>query len=151
MLKSLIVLLGGTVPFLFVNFSTRSFVTWIHLVLPLFARQSPKAALEYARNLPANAMLHVSFMRSTTLPAHAEVNIADLVPTKSRWSQLATFEWIGNRVDKGPWYRPNPTTFYVKPESGKGKAARDTLPGVWESVYKRLSGVESEAVARWRR
>ena len=145
-----IVLVGGTVPFLLVAFTSRPFVTWIHLALPNFARQSPKTALEYSRNLPGNAVLHITFMRSTALPGTVEVSLADLVPTRSLWRPM-TFEWLGNRADKGKWYRPNPTTFYVKPRTGTGKEMRDTIPGIWENIYKRIVGIESGAVSRWRK
>ena len=119
-------------------------------MLPHYARQSAKAALEYSRNLPENAMLQISFYRSLLRPATVEVNIADVVPAKSKWRPV-TFEWVGRRVNKGTWYRPNPTLFYVRPNSGTGKEARDTIPGIWENVYKRIVGIESGAVSKWRK
>lgn len=84
------------------------------------------------------------------LPATVEVNVADLVPAARKW-QPVTFEWVGRRVNRGTWYRPNPTLFYVKPTTGTGKEARDTVPGIWENVYKRIVGIESAAVAKWRK
>jgi hypothetical protein len=141
---------AGLTPFTLVTYTTRPFVTWIHLDLPQFARQSAKAALEYSRNLPENATLHITFYRSTALPATVEANIADLVPAQSRWRPV-TFEWVGKRVNRGTFLRPNPTAFYVRPTTGTGKEARDTIPGIWENVYKRIVGIESKAVERWRK
>jgi hypothetical protein len=144
------VFVAGLTPFALITYTSRPFVTWIHLALPNFARQSPKAALEYSRNLPENAMLQITFMRSTALPAVVETNIADLIPAKSMWRPV-TFEWVGERVNKGSFLRPNPVAFYVRPNTGTGKEARDTIPGIWENVYKRIVGVESKAVEKWRK
>lgn len=74
---------------------------------------------------------------------HVEANIADLVPRKGLWPPT-TFEWVGSRVDAGTWLRGNPTCFFVNQRSGTGKAARDTIPGIWENVYKRIMRIESE-------
>lgn len=144
------VFVAGVTPFTLISYTSRPFVTWIHLTLPPFARQSAKAALEYSRNLPENAMLQITFMRSTALPATVEANVADLVPAKSIWRPV-TFEWAGKRVNRGSWIRPNPTAFYVRPNTGTGKEARDTIPGIWENVYKRIVGIESKAVEKWRK
>jgi len=142
---------AGLVPFVIVNVTQRPFVTWIHLHLPVQARLSPKAAMEYARNLPGNAVLHISFQRWTALGATVEANLADLVPAKGVWWRPVTFEWVGPSVDKGSLLRPNSTRFYVKPKTGTGKEARDTIPGIWELVYKNITGIDSNAVKRWRK
>lgn len=141
--------MAGFTPFALITYTSRPFVTWIHLDLPIFARQSAKAALEYARNLPENAKLHITFYRSTALTATVVANLADLVPAKSRWRPV-TFEWVGERVNRGSFLRPNPSRFYVRTHTGGGKAARDTIPGIWDVVYKRIAGVESKAVEKWR-
>jgi hypothetical protein len=143
------ILFVGCNPFLAVAWRTKPLVTWIYLILPTYARQSPKAALEYARNLPDSAQLQICYMRSIPLPADVTVQVRDLKPVTSRFRPV-TFEWVGNRVDSGPWYRPNLTQFFVKPKSGTGKEKRDTIPGIWEAVYKRLLGVESRVSAKWK-
>lgn len=93
-------------------------------------------------------MLQITFMRAIPLPGSIEANIADLVPAKNLW-RPTTFQWVGKRVDPGSWIRPNPTSFYVRPTSGTGKEARDTIPGIWENVYKRIVGIESGDVSKW--
>jgi hypothetical protein len=144
----MLVVVATTGPFFLVKFLARPFVSWIYLTLPPQARQSPRAALEYSRNLPENAMLQICFMRATALTGQVEVNIADLVPRTSKWPP-STFEWVGRRVEKGTWFRPNPTRFFVNQRSGTGKAARDTVPGIWGNVYKRIMGVDREASTKW--
>ena len=111
------------------------------MTLPQRARQTPRAALEYSRNLPQNALLQICFMRATALTGQVEVNIADLVPRTGIWPPT-TFEWVGRSVDQGTWFRGNPIRFFVNKRSGTGKAARDTVPGIWENVYERIMRAE---------
>ena len=134
-------------PFFLVRFLARPFVSWIYLILPPYARQSPRTALEYSRNLPQNALLQICFMRATALTGQVEVNIADLVPRMGYWPPT-TFEWVGSRVNGGTWFRGNPTRFFVNQRSGTGKAARDTVPGIWGNVYKRIMRMENEVKAK---
>jgi hypothetical protein len=129
---------------------SRPFVTWIYLPLPDFARHSPLAAVKYAQNLPPSARLNLNFIRAMGLPGNVDVCLADLVPLKHTWFSK-TFEWTGRRVDKGKWYRPNPTKFWVRPTSGKGKEARDVVPGIWEHVYRRIMKTESETSSKWKK
>jgi hypothetical protein len=144
------ILVIGCTPFLAFTWRTRPLVTWIFLILPTFARQSPKAALEYARNLPDSARLQIHYMRTSGLPANVTVEMRDLKPVQSTWRPV-TFEWTGNRVDKGMLYRPNLTQFFVKEKSGTGKEKRDIIPGIWEPIYRRIMGAESELSAKWKK
>jgi hypothetical protein len=136
-LTKLPVLVGTTAPFFLGKFLLRPYVAWIYLILPPHARQSPRAALEYSKALPQDALLQIWFMRATALPGQIEAKIADLVPQKGLWPP-ATFKWVGSSANTGTWLRGNPTHFFVNERSGTGKAARDTVPGIWENVYKRI-------------
>jgi hypothetical protein len=145
------ILFIGCSPFLALAWRTRPFVTWIYLILPTFARQSPKAALEYARNLPDAARLQIHYIRTLGLPANVTVEMRDLKPVRSTRVRPVTFAWTGNRVDRGMLYRPNLTEFFVKETSGLGKERRDIIPGIWEPVYKRIMGAESPVSAKWKK
>lgn len=147
-MTALLVIVATTGPFFLVKFLARPFVSWIYLVLPQHARQSPRAALEYSRNLPHNALLQICFMRATALTGQVEANIADLVPRRGKWPPT-TFEWVGRRVEKGTWYHSNPTYFFVNQRSGTGKASRDTVPAIWENVYERIMGREPRTKTKW--
>lgn len=145
------ILFIGCSPFLALAWRTRPLVTWIYLILPTFARQSPKAALEYARNLPDAARLQIHYIRTFALPANVIVEMRDLKSVRSSLLRPVTFQWTGNRVDKGMLYRPNLTQFFVKETSGLGKERRDIIPGIWEPVYKRIMGAESTVSAKWKK
>jgi hypothetical protein len=125
-------------------------VTEIFLRLPPSAQGSPKLAMSYATNLPADATLEMRFMRATMITDVVSLKIADTRPTRSLWRPVS-FQWIGPLVTRGFLLRPNPTQFYVRPESAGGRAARDVTPGIWSKVYERLTGVESNVTSKWRR
>ncbi|EXJ75857.1 uncharacterized protein A1O5_00364 [Cladophialophora psammophila CBS 110553] len=142
--------LAGLVPFIFVNWTLRPMVTEIFLRLPPSAQTSPKVAMAYAKSLPADATLDLRFMRSFTITDMVSLKIANTKPIKSLFRPVS-FEWVGPLVERGGLLRPNPTQFYVRPESAGGRAARDVIPGIWSKVYERLTGIESNVVSKWRR
>lgn len=125
-------------------------VTEVFLQLPASVQVSPKLAMKYAQSLPADATLDMRFMRSFTLTDIVSLKMANTRPVKSFFRPVS-FEWIGPLVNRGSILRPNPTKFYVQPNSAGGKAARDVTPGIWSKVYQRLTGVESSVVSKWRR
>ena len=146
-----LVYLASFIPITFIGWATRSIATEIWLRLPVVARQSPQAAMAYAKNLPRDAIIELRFMRWTGHTGTIPVNVVDTTPVTSRWRiKPASFKWIGPRVDAGTALRPNPTEFFVRPTSAEGRAVRDTIPGLWSAVYKRLTGVDSSAVSKWK-
>ena len=149
--KVLGILLVGIAPIAVLHWCTKSFVTWIYLPLPPYARQTAKTALEYAKNLPASAPLHISFKRLHAWTGTAEVHLADLAPAPGRFPP-STFRWAGRRVDHGPWYSPNPMSYYVRERTAThGQAGKDTIPGIWEHVYRKIMHMESDTMGKWKR
>ena len=142
--------LAGAIPFIYINWTLRPMVTEIFLRLPQSAQGSPKVAMAYAKNLPADATLDLRFMRNLTITDVVSVRIANTRPRTSIWRPVS-FEWVGPLVNRGFFLRPNPTQFYVRPQSAGGAAARDVTPGIWSKIYERLTGIESSAVSKWRR
>jgi hypothetical protein len=138
------------VPFVSLNWLLRPIVTEVFLQLPTTAQSSPKLAMAYATSLPADAAIDMRFMRAFTLTDLVSLRIKDTRPIKS-WIRPLSFEWIGPSVNRGHWLKPNPTQFFIQPQSAKGKAARDVTPGIWPKVYERLTGVQTGAVSKWRR
>lgn len=145
-----LIFVGGHVPAIVINYLTKPMVSRVFLNLPPTARESPKAAMEYARNLPKNAELDVRFLRPWALEGSIQAQMSEFAPIKSGLFRPLTFQWIGRFVNKGSILLPNPTKFFVAPKTASGRAARDTIPGLWANVYKHLSGVETDAVAKWK-
>lgn len=78
------------------------------------------------------------------------VKLVDTIPIEKKILRPVNFKWTGPWVNPGTYLRPNPTEFYVKSKSAGGRAAKDTVPGLWSIVYKRLTGLEPGAVSKWR-
>lgn len=148
----LTIFLGGFVPLALTHFFTKPQVTKIFLNLPSTARESSKRAMEYARNLPASAELDIWFARPWALQDKVVVRLDELAPASGAWYRPLTFAWVEKYTARrgGGWWK-NPREFFVRPKTAVGVAAPDTIPGVWEGVYRKLTGVESDAVAKWRR
>ena len=155
---------SSLVPLLALNHFTRSMITEMFLVLPPTARVSPAAAMNYARNLPRDAVLHIRFLRWTGIPGFMRVRIADVQPLpfaaqadKPWWlprdlERMANFKIPMTPMIKetSSFLKPAITEFFVRTKTAGGRAARNTIPGLWEIVYKRLTGVEVGAVPRWK-
>lgn len=105
--------------------------------------------MTYARNLRKDAALQLRFYRWTGLPGSTDVMIADTQPMTSRLRPV-NFKAVGPSVDKGSILKRNPTEFFLRPKTAGGRAARDTIPGLWELVYQRLTGVATTAVPKWK-
>ena len=141
--------LGSLVPILALNWATRSMATEIWLKLPPSARQSAQAAMTYAKNLPRDATLEIRFMRWTSHVANLIVKLVDTAPTKDKWFRPLSFKCTGPNVDHGTFFRPNPSEFFVMPRSAKGRAERNTIPGLWAPVYQRLAGKDPASASKW--
>lgn len=89
-------------------------------------------------------------MRWTSHVASVMVKLVDTAPVKKKLLQPVNFKWTGPRADPGSFFKSNPTEFYVKSKSAGGRAARDTIPGLWDVVYKRLTGLEPSGISKWR-
>ena len=136
-LTDLLAVALGAVPMLFVMYTTRPFVTWIHLSLPASVRESPEAVLTYARNLPSNAKLHIGTMGLNIQPQRSEVKLTDVGPVKSMFRPV-TFGVINPGVARDKWWKQKSLLFYTKEGSGTGKDTRNSVPGVWENVLRHI-------------
>lgn len=105
--------------------------------------------MAYARNLHKDAALQLRFYRWTGLPGSTDVAIADTLPMTSKLRPV-NFRAVGPSVDRGSILKRNPTEFFLRPKTAGGRAARDTIPGLWELVYQRLTGIATSAVPKWK-
>ena len=142
--------LASFVPLLFLHRATMSLATEVWLRLPPSARSSAHAAMKYARNLPRDALLEIRFMRWTGLVGSVLIKLVDTTAARTRVLKPVNFRWTGVAAHQGTFLRPNPTDFFVKHNSAGGRAARDTIPGIWQVVYKRLTGKDPGSVSKWR-
>lgn len=133
-----LVIACGSIPLALTRYTSRSFVTWAHLVLPRSAQRSREAALEYSQHLPDNATLHLAYIRHGIFARRVEVELGNLKPASAKFKPV-TFKNSDPNADRGPWYARTPKEFFVSPRSGVGRASKSVVPGVWENVYKKIT------------
>ncbi|KUJ18969.1 uncharacterized protein LY89DRAFT_683789 [Mollisia scopiformis] len=85
------VLLSGIIPMLSVAYMTSPFVTYIHLRIPQFARNSRDMLMRYSKNLSKDAELDITTMNFIGKPRVARVKVAELYPCNKRFG-LANYE-----------------------------------------------------------
>ncbi|KIV94451.1 hypothetical protein PV10_02218 [Exophiala mesophila] len=138
--------LAWFLPACYVHWYLRGFVSEIFLRLPPKAQLTPKATMEYAKSLPNDSVLELTFMRWTMLPSTVSMKLGQLQPLSSRF-QLANFGVAGPLDNPGTFLRPTPKVFYVRPRSAEGMAVKDTIPGIWPKVFARLT--QKDSATRW--
>ncbi|TRX88771.1 hypothetical protein FHL15_010341 [Xylaria flabelliformis] len=78
--------LCAVVPLAFVAHTTSPFVTFIHMRLPPFARQSEDMLRRYVRTLPPQTELNITTMSIIAKPRVSTVKLSDLAPVSRRFS-----------------------------------------------------------------
>ncbi|ODM23784.1 hypothetical protein SI65_01373 [Aspergillus cristatus] len=130
------VVAGGTIPMLFVAYTSAPFVNFVHLALPVFARRSREQALQYAKNLPPTATLYINTMKFTTVPRHTEVRVGDLVADKAL---LRPVSFRNQNPAPLPWWQGRTLKqFWAMEKSKPGKQSTTFYPELWEYVYRQI-------------
>lgn len=119
----------------FVAYITGPFVTYIHLRLPIFARQSRDMLMRYTKSLPNDAELDITTMNLVGKPRVSRLKVADLYPTKKRLG-MANYARDTKLVNsKLPWYFP-PAVRQFGVHSNTSKI----LGGeAWHNIVRRIS------------
>lgn len=144
-----LIFLGGFVPGFLLNYMTMPMVSRVFLNLPLKARETSKAAMEYAKNVPRDAELDIRYLKPWGLEDSIKAKMSEFEPTKGNLFRPLTFKWMSKYAKHKGGLIQNPTSFYVNPKSATGEASKDTVPGIWGSVYRKLANPEGSSVARW--
>lgn len=124
-------MVAGALPLIFVAYTTAPFVNNIYIHLPVFARKSREAALEYVKNLPSNATLSIQTMKITTIPRTTEVRISDLVPDKATLRPVS----FRNTYTLGTGTLKQ---FYATPTSKNARSTPKFYPELWEPIFARI-------------
>lgn len=135
-LTRVLVVIGGTIPMLFVAYTSAPFVNFVHLALPVFARRSREQAIQYARNLPPTATLYINTMKFTTIPRQTEVRVGDLVADKAL---LRPVSFRNQKPAPLPWWKGSTLKqFWATEKSQPGKQSTTFYPELWEYVYRQI-------------
>ena len=142
--------IGGFVPGVVVNYWTKPMVSRIFLSLPAKARETSKAAMEYAKNLPGDADLDIRYLKPWALEKSIKAKLSEFEPTKGNYLRPLTFKWKDRWLKLRPHSRSTPTSFYVDEQTASGEASKNTIPGIWTNVYKQLmSKGQDPQMAKW--
>lgn len=119
----------------FVAYTTRPFVNYVHLRLPHFARRSRDQLLRWAKKMPPSTEIDITTMRFYGTARVSRMRLADLRGKKAR---LGVANLVRINIDpdmKGRiWWRgETQNQFYVGNQKFKGK---DT--SIWMSVLEHI-------------
>ncbi|KAI0452474.1 hypothetical protein F5B21DRAFT_332865 [Xylaria acuta] len=127
--------LCAVVPLVFVAYTTSPFVTFIHMRLPPFARQSEDMLRRYARTLPSHTELEITTMSVIAKPRVSTVKLSDLAPVSRRFGivNMARDAAADNATRK--WYMFRAVgNFNAQRASGTSKA-----PWVWDAIWNKVN------------
>lgn len=115
---------SALVPLFFVAFTTSPFVSFIHIRLPPFARQSEEMLRRFVQNLPAKTELDFTTMSFIAKPRVSRVAVSELRPANKRlgivnytrdtaadnaarkwymFPAVGNFSVQGNKMHRFPW------------------------------------------------
>ncbi|MCJ1292472.1 hypothetical protein MMC34_004023 [Xylographa carneopallida] len=131
------VIVGGAIPLLFVGYTTKPFVNYVHIRLPLFARQSHEHLLKWSKNIAPETEIDMTTMRLYGLPRVSRMQVADLHERKRSALGVANLARVSVRSDsaeKRPWWAGREVTrFFVGPPQREGRE-----PAIWLSVLEAI-------------
>lgn len=117
----------------FVAYITGPFVTYIHLRLPAFARQSREMLTRYAKSLPKDAALEITTMNFIGKPRVTRVKITDLYPVNGRFGMANYARDI--KSIKSPWWAGKAVRQF-----GLHSSTSRVMGGeIWENIAKRIA------------
>ncbi|KAI1638781.1 hypothetical protein F4809DRAFT_639274 [Biscogniauxia mediterranea] len=98
--------LSGIIPLVFVSYVASPFVTFIHIRLPPYARQSREMLNRFVKNLPSNLELEITTMNFLAKPRLSKVMTSELRKDAGRfglvnWTRDTTAENARRK-----WYMP---------------------------------------------
>ncbi|KAF6820753.1 hypothetical protein CSOJ01_00597 [Colletotrichum sojae] len=146
----------GIFPLVFVAYTSASFVNYVYLRLPPYARQSRAVLERYVRTLPPNAQLEIGTMGLAGRPRAALTSPAELrrVPAdagilKTRAGTVNFERDVSALMAQRKWHQYRPASFFHLPEPEEGKRpsssssrarSRGVKDGwVWNIVYESLN------------
>lgn len=142
--------LAGFIPGIVTHYMTKSWVNRVFLDLPDQARESPKAAMEYAKNLPQEAEIDIRYLKPWGLEGSVKASTSDLIPTKGKLLQPLTFTWKDKYVRRQKSPKWAPASFFVENTTAVGKTSTNTVPGIWETVYRQIVKEPNKPSPKWK-
>ncbi|KAI1334103.1 hypothetical protein F5Y15DRAFT_313405 [Xylariaceae sp. FL0016] len=130
--------LSAIVPVVFVAYVTSPFVTFVHLRLPPFARQSEEMLRRYVRSLPPQTELDVTTMSFIAKPRASRLRVEELKPVSRRWGIVNLARDATAENASRPWYMFRAVDSFNIQSNNMPKVS-----WVWDIVY---SNIERQAM-----
>ncbi|RYP43941.1 hypothetical protein DL768_009538 [Monosporascus sp. mg162] len=125
---------SALVPLIFVAYTTSPFVSFIHIRLPPFARQSEEMLRRFVQNLPPKTELDITTMSFIAKPRLSKVAVSDLRAANKRLGIVNYTRDTAAENAARKWYMfPAVGNFSIQ----GNKMPR--LPWVWEHVANTLA------------
>jgi hypothetical protein len=118
----------------FVTYATAPFVNYVHLRLPLFARQSKDVLMRYCKNLPPNAAVDITTMNFIGIPRVSRVPVSQLYPINKRFGAANFGRDTAAANAKRPWWMGSA----IKQFAIRGGGGRTRESGMWEIVEQSI-------------
>ncbi|KAH7379737.1 hypothetical protein BKA64DRAFT_234806 [Cadophora sp. MPI-SDFR-AT-0126] len=129
------VMVAGLVPVTVIAYISSPFVTYIHLRLPIFARQSHEMLLRYSKTLPKAAELDITTMNFIGKPRVTRVKVGDLHATRERMGFANYCRDTTELNAKRPWWMGKAVRQF-----GVHNEKSGIMDGqVWENVAKSIA------------
>jgi len=124
----------GVAPMVFFTALSKPYVTYIHLRVPPFARNSSELLSRFSKNPPKDTKIELTTLNLIGMQQVTRVLVSDLVPFKRRFS-LANYALLAEKIErtkKLPWWKGMPLTKYAV----LGGAGKVREAGLWENISK---------------
>jgi len=124
----------GVAPMVFFTTLSKPYVTYIHLRVPPFARNSSELLSRFSKNPPKDTKIELTTLNVIGMQRVTRVLVSDLVPFKRRFS-LANYALSAERVARMKnlsWWKGTPLTKYAV----LGGAGKVREAGLWENISK---------------
>ncbi len=119
---------------IFVAYITGPFVTYIHLRLPAFARNSREMLIRYSKTLPKDAELDITTMNFIGKPRVTRVNLKDLHPVRERFGIANYARDTKLTNSKRPWWMGKAVSQF-----GVHSSTSKIMGGeIWGEIAKRI-------------
>ncbi|PGH34930.1 hypothetical protein GX50_02281 [[Emmonsia] crescens] len=130
------IVIGGSIPMLFVLYTTAPFVNLIYLTLPYAARQTRQRTQFYLKDVPRNAILNIETMQLNFYFRKTQVALSDLTTGRSTFRPV---NLINTNPTPQPWWKGNNIYFYAPAKTRlSSKPTSKYFPEVWEGVFAKI-------------
>ncbi|EEH46968.2 uncharacterized protein PADG_03066 [Paracoccidioides brasiliensis Pb18] len=130
------IVVGGSIPMLFVLYTTAPFVNFIYLSIPRAAQRTRQRAQSYLKDVPRNAVLNIETMKFNFYFRKTQVVLSDLILGRSMFRPV---NLINTNPMPQPWWKGNNVFFYAPAKTRfSAKPTSKYFPEVWEEVFAKI-------------